>query len=330
MQNETVATGRTRRRVRRVLVFVAILITLYLSWARILAELLYIGISAGRDDPNADIVTQFYLLEDLAPSSTPVLLRLLRAEGSILPYLAAESLAKTKDPRAVPELMRIVAEDEDSTVRDTAIRALASIGDARAVPVLKEAAPDSGTARKALGRLGKSGRAALLQLADGNPDPEVRGAAIWELCSLEAGDRDKRVAELAISALDSPARSARSRAAGCVRLLFGPEARPLLLPRLEDADLRVRLRAVQELGRLGDPSGFGAALEILEDESVALQVRSDAARALGETGDPRAEGILRELAQHASSQKLRWGAEAGLRKWSEAARRRTTVPDIEK
>ena len=70
------------------------------------------------------------------------LLRLLRADDDLLRTSVVKALAKIGDRSAVPALLDVATTDASSSVRHTAIDALASLGDPRGIEMLAQLAVD--------------------------------------------------------------------------------------------------------------------------------------------------------------------------------------------
>jgi len=157
----------------------------------------------------------------------------------------------------VPELMR-ASEDEDLGVQVAAVRALAQIADARAVPVL------------------------CRWLGEKRLIPEIRqqiARALGEIGSAEA-------VEPLIQALRDEDESVRAAAANALGRIGDARAVEPLIQALRDSNWRVRAAAAEELGRIRDVRAVKPLIQALRDSN--WRVRAAAAEALGRIGDARA------------------------------------------
>lgn len=117
-------------------------------------------------------------------------------------------------------------------------------------------------------------------------DPDERRNAAWWL----GRQRDIRIVEPLIVALDDPDASVRVRATESLGNLRDERAVLPLITRLSDDDASVRAQACHALGRQGDYRALPALIEMLRDGES--QVRAAAAGALAKLPDASAAGPL--------------------------------------
>ena len=173
----------------------------------------------------------------------------------VVRYEAARALALIGDTRAVDPLIEALR-DDDSGVRGMAASGLGSIGDPRAVDPLIESLKDEGayvrwSAADALGWIG-----------------------------------DARAVDPLINALKDKDEIVRRSAADALRWIGDARAVDPLIGALRDENANVREYAARALGKIGDSRAVDPLIEALKDEDKDVQ--AEAARALGEIGDARA------------------------------------------
>ena len=181
------------------------------------ADLRAVGIDRLREGLHGESFTRQAadLLSSLPPNTQVALLAALAGRG---------------DPAAVPAVRRLAEAATDSTVRGSAVKALANLGGAAEVPVLVKALavePVKATARKALVEIRGDGVARAIVEAAGTADPGARALLLDALT-----DRRERA------------------------------AMPGLLMAIGDADGGVRQAAIRGFTRLGGPDE----LNVLVDE----------------------------------------------------------------
>jgi cyclophilin family peptidyl-prolyl cis-trans isomerase/HEAT repeat protein len=173
----------------------------------------------------------------------PVLLSLLRSDGSITRAFAARGLGAIKDARAVEPLIAIVSNNVDyAHVRVEAARALADLGAAAAAgPLIKQLSTPKldATLRleflTALGQLRPAEATEIFVDQLTEPWPALRAAAFTGLARTDA-DMFLTV----LSGLDvDPQWSVRAAVATALGTLDAARARPRLSTMLEDSDQRV-------------------------------------------------------------------------------------------
>jgi len=228
-------------------------------------------------------------------------------------------------------LAAVVASDEyKAPVRVLAARALADVGDARALPVLipamasgcddvaaaaratvealgTEAAPHLGEAlgdsdpsvgRSAMGLLVGMGAAALVVLVPAveSGNATQRQLATWALGDLGENDGDgatrAAVRQALLGALDSADHIVRGNAAVGLGQLADSTAVEALVERLADEEEKVRTECRVAIDRIGPP-GVPALLVALDDADLAR--RQLAAWVLGDIGERMSDGEPRAL-----------------------------------
>jgi HEAT repeat protein len=96
-------------------------------------------------------------IQAIGEASIPPLLKRLQDPNWRIRLRAVEALALLKPQVAVAPLMRLVADDVDSAVRQDAIRALGEIGNAHAIPLLLDSLNTPSLQLKAIEALGNLG-----------------------------------------------------------------------------------------------------------------------------------------------------------------------------
>jgi len=189
----------------------------------------------------------------------------LGSEVPVVRWAAAIAAGEAKLAALVPELVR-ASEDEDFGVQVAAVRALAEIADARAVPILCR-------------WLGEEER--LI--------PEIRIAIAHALGNIG----DARAVEPLIEALGDQDEWVRGAAAEAL-VQIGAVAVEPLIEALRDQDAGVRRAAAEVLGRIGDARTVEPLIQALRDQDAG--VRRAAAEVLGWIGDARAvEPLIQAL-----------------------------------
>jgi HEAT repeat protein len=173
--------------------------------------------------------------------------------------MAAEALGRLRSRKAVAPLLNLLT-DEYKSVQESAIQALAAIGDQSVIErLVKEYTLQNAPLRRnialLLGKFATAGAADALVFALKDEEAEVRKAVVHALGNLPE-----------------------------VRSL-----RPLMLA-VTDDDPEVRMLAAEALGRLSAPSVSEALISLLEDQD--LWVRAVAARGLGRIGGAQTTQLL--------------------------------------
>ena len=221
---------------------------------------------------------------------------------------AAELLGRVGNATAVPALLETVraTRTEDADVREISLRALARIGDTRAInplvialresepwlaprvadilvrhgdPVVEPMIqfleepgghPARAWAANVLGELKAPRAFGTLARALEDPDDEVRGKAASSLGMV--GDR-RAVARLLDRLMADPAPFVRARIAAALGRFDAPEVVDRLVRGLGDRAWWVRMRSVEALEQIGAPAE-GALLAALEDTDPEIRLRA--------------------------------------------------------
>jgi HEAT repeat protein len=219
----------------------------------------------------------------ISPRTTRELLHALQDEDSSVRYSAARALGRLGDASAVPALLQTL-QDEQWIVRYFTAQTLGQLGDASAVPALIQVMQDEQSnarffAAQTLGQLGDASAVPALIQTLQDEEMLVRNNAAEALGRLG----DARAVPALLQALKDEDSSVRTSAAGALGRLGDARAVPALLKALQDEQSNVRYSAARALGRLGDASTVPALLKALQDEQS--NVLYSAARALGQLGD---------------------------------------------
>jgi len=204
---------------------------------------------------------------------------------------AARRLGKIGDPRAVPELEKLL-QDPGDEVREAALYALGRIGTREALESMLDALNDGDRwsqekVAEAVEEAGDESRRVLVGLLrDGNP---ARRAFAAEVMGGLGGTEEAVYLE---EALADEAVDVRARAADSLGRMRHRLARPALLQALEDPAWQVRAQAVKALGSIGEEKDVPQLVEKLRD--TEWWVRNNAAAALREMGET-GEGPLVEM-----------------------------------
>ena len=258
----------------------------------------------------------------------PELLKGLKHEKKEVRSGAAGVLGEMKAVAGVEALMEVVQTDKEGEVRGAAVRALGSIGDVRALPVLVEALGDSdyNTSRFYAPDAVKSFKeAAIPELLKGlkHEKKEVRSGAAVVLGTMKAVGAVEALMEVVQTDKEGEVRGAAVRALGTIGDV---RALPVLVEALGDSDYNtsrfyapdavksfketavpelakavfdnqrptlIRSRAIEILGEIKVVSAIETLITIInkgKNENVSIRVQ--AIRALGKTGDPKVVPIL--------------------------------------
>jgi HEAT repeat protein/cyclophilin family peptidyl-prolyl cis-trans isomerase len=226
--------------------------------------------------------------------AAPALLKMLNGPGKYSPAFAARGLGILKDTSAVTPLIGLI--ENASTPMEvvvSAVRALGTIGDARAVAAVVKLASDARDpnvrlqAVTALGTLKAAGGLAVVQDFLTDPWPTMRAAALRAAASI---DLDSFV--LVLSGME-PDRDWTVRAAlADVLGTMGPSAVERTRSMLRDEDRRVVPSVLNALAHLkAEDAGAVAIAQLKEPDYV---VRATAARIVGELKPSGGVEALRE------------------------------------
>jgi HEAT repeat protein len=223
----------------------------------------------------------------LATSVKERLRAMIRDGSPEVRQAVAQTLFRINDQLALVPLLAQLGQEPDPSARVDQIKAVAQIGDIRAVPPLLDLLNDrtpavAAAAATALGardlvpvirrnRVTKAGvRQALMQKVLVNPNPQVasapeqvRAACIEALGQLNGSDADKDLEGLFIGLIDPRANESpaiRRAALQSLGVLGNPQTTDLIKGMLTDRDRDVRLAAVNALGSVARFSLAGDAL----------------------------------------------------------------------
>jgi HEAT repeat protein len=238
------------------------------------------------------------------PDRVELIVGTLRAalsdEAATVRLAAVHALGLVGSPAAdaVPELVRLLA-DADETVQCRAAESLGQIGGEAAVPPLVEKLADpSPTVKaevaKALGGFKQAKAAIVPKLIELLKDPEqgVRQAAMDTLGGMDSLPQEATAS--LVEGLQSPDSLVRVQAAEALVVIgkAAPEAAPALVASLTNGDDHVRAKAAEALGKIGDAAGAVAVpglVRALRDQST--WVSAVAAEALGEIGESAEDAV---------------------------------------
>lgn len=185
-------------------------------------------------------------------------------------------------------------QDDDQSVRKTAIVSLGELADARAVDSLVEALfcekeiPLKILIEEALGKIRDKRAVEPLVTVLQDEDPEVRRKAAETLGIIG----DPRSTDALIKALYDVEASVRGNAIMALEKLRTPAVVPSLLALLKDESSSIRKTVVETLGNFGDKRAVDGLIEALKDEDSS--VRASSAVAIGKLGDQRGLPYLKE------------------------------------
>ncbi len=238
-----------------------------------------------------------------------VLTALTSGESSLGRAFAARGLGALKDPAAVGTLVPLAKDwARDTGTAIAAVRALGSIGDRRAGPVLIELLQAKGldplVRLEAIAALASTRAAGafdrLIALAS-DPVPAVRAAAFQGLCAV-----DPLSYMVMLSGLDAdPDWRVRSAVASSLSTLEREAAQPRLVAMLKDSDLRVIPTVLSALVKIGAERVEPVLLEWLTHPDVAI--RRAAASGIGDLKPAGGDRAL-VAAFHAAGRDEAYGA----------------------
>ncbi|HEX8452748.1 MAG TPA: M56 family metallopeptidase [Longimicrobium sp.] len=231
--------------------------------------------------PQVEAKAQATVTQSSAGAVVALVAALRDADGTVR-LSAIRALGSLHDPRAVQALIEALRTDSDATVRNTAAWALGEIESRAATAALVQAmASDRSievrrTATWALGQIEDPAAVDGLARAVRDPDTEVRETAVWALGEIES--------RTAVPALSSVLREGdvamRRLAAWALGQIEAAEAVPALAAALRDSDREVRETAVWALGEIESADAVPALTTVLGDSDP--RVRNQAAWALGQ------------------------------------------------
>ncbi|MGO9713312.1 MAG: HEAT repeat domain-containing protein [Polyangiaceae bacterium] len=215
---------------------------------------------------------------------------------AILGLAAASMLAGSRSDALVwpdvPERIEHKLASADPATRRSGAREIASLGPARATPLILRALEDVdpevrvAAADSAIHLRVAAATAAVLPWING-PIPALR----TEACEVARALPDPHAVPALSRALGDAEIAVRTAAATALGAYVGvPDAVPPLLGKLDDPSPGVRTVIVRSLARLGDDRAVVPLVGKVEDS--VPDVRGAVARALGDLGDPRATQAL--------------------------------------
>ena len=206
------------------------------------------------------------------------LLDCLRDENSTVRNSAVRALFAA-GPGSSAETLEYFLRDENPTVRASAVRAIGAIGAESSVEILVNCLKDEdpivrGFTVWSLGRIGAESSVEILVNCLKDEDPIVRGFAVWAIERIDA----ESSAEALIDCLkdeNSIVRNSAAELLGAIRPASSAEA---IVDCLRDKNPIVRVFAAWILERIGSESSAEALIACLKDEH--LIVRNSAIKAL--------------------------------------------------
>jgi HEAT repeat protein len=190
---------------------------------------------------------------------------------------------------ALATLREIATERQDPTARIEALRGLIDEGEAGAAGELAQAASKGGGAEtRALASLGDE-RAVKILIAELSTEP---GDRVTTIDALGASGNPLAVAPL-VERLDNPRPEVRGAAVAALGKLGDPKLVPRITPMLSDGNLYVRVNAAGALFRLHDYTGLPLLQELMLDPSPSSRLA--AAEATASSPDPSWIALVREL-----------------------------------
>jgi HEAT repeat protein/beta-lactamase regulating signal transducer with metallopeptidase domain len=192
----------------------------------------------------------------------------------------------------VAQALAAALKDENASVREQAMQALAQMRSPLAFEPIVAALQDSSPevrhqAAFSLGQLDDARAVAPLSGALRDADANVRQQAVFALGQLDAREA---VPAIAGALKDDNDAEVRKQAAFALGQIGEPAAIPPLIAALKDADDEVREQAAFALGQVGDKAAVPGLVQALSDAKP--DVRQQAAFALSQVGDPSAVDAL--------------------------------------
>lgn len=224
-------------------------------------------------------------LVELAPSNT---VRRIVGRDASEKAGVIEGLGRRADPQFADSLRAQLG--REPATRNSAISALAALGDDSVREPLRQLAQSSDSGERDLAVRLLSARAdddaarALERLAM-DPDPQVMSSALHTLQPRSP----ELVGRLALRALRQAAPEERANVLSLLSDLKASLSRPLLELALGDADDAVAVQAIQSLGNLQGPASAQRLLSLVNDSSRSETVRREAASGLRTMGGPLAQ-----------------------------------------
>jgi HEAT repeat protein len=142
-------------------------------------------------------------------------------------------------------------------------------------------------------------------------DPDERLEGVKDLGELEG---ETRAVEYLMAAVNDPDQRVRIKAIDTLGKVKAKDATPFLVQQLflRDTDVTTRQHILAALGKIGDKRATASLLDIVARDNDPA--RGNAIFALGDIGDPAALAPLRALARSGADEPLRRLAEEAIRK----------------
>jgi HEAT repeat protein len=212
-----------------------------------------------------------------------------------------EKMEAKKDVRGIIEVLK----DKNEHVRNSAVEALAKIGEPAVGPLIE--AMEDWVVRKyaaiALVKIGEPAVETLIQALK-DEDRYVRRHAAIALENVG----DKRAVEPLIQALRDEDEGVRGNAASALEEIGDTRAVKPLIKALKDRDTNVRALAARALGKIGDARAVEPLTKALKNKYRGI--RESAAEALVKIGDARAVEPLIEALKDEDAWVRKFAAEA--------------------
>ncbi len=235
--------------------------------------------------------------EIASPVYYKVLEKMLTNEDGHVRAIAAVSISKVGDARAVANLEKLLA-DPYEDVQEAAVEALAALKDDLSVEKLIKSlhAGDTVLRRNTallLGKIGSSEAVEDLGFALKDEDVRVRKAVVEALSSIGTEDAVKYLTY----ALADENADIRISAVQSLGTIGGPGARDSLTILTADPDNSVRVAAAKALGNFGDRSAAAVLIGLLRDHSgFVVTAAIEALAAIG--GSDARDAIVGMLVSH--------------------------------
>lgn len=227
--------------------------------------------------------SDFAAVVQSAPAST---VEQLIARNANAPESAREGLVQGLARRADPQFAHVLrANLQDPSTRNSALIALADLGDDSVLPELRRLARSKEESDRDLAvqlfstRTDREASDELERLA-ADASTQVMSSALHALQTRSPG----LVAQVAERALREAAPDERVGVLSSLSDLRASLSRPLLERSLHDADDSVAVQAIQFLGNLQGPASARQLLSVVDDSSRSEEVRREAASALRALG----------------------------------------------
>lgn len=255
------------------------------------------------DLKSKDVGARRRATEDLSrlrePRATPALIVALSDEDGGVRAGAARAIGLMRVPDGVKELTRVLKEDPEPSVRQSAAVALGFIGDASAGAPLAAALKDGDASTRyaavqALATLRSPAGVPALTEGLKDPSPAYRRTAALALGEIGDASAVPAIRNL-LKDDDISVQAGAAQALGRLRDKDKGTLSTLKKWLKKPPSLEMRLVAAQALARAGDDSGRGAALEVLADKSADVRFRLQSVQILSELRDPSTRPALEKV-----------------------------------